>query len=229
MSSKAGKIKGVIFDIGGVLARDVWEHMLCDPIGKKNQWSVSAKYGIPIPELKEFGERLWYDYDTKDGHADKLEKEYWTRIKTRFSQLDHVSISELRAMTDDFIQPVNQTEMAELLKWLGKRVAIGICSNNTCFWYPLQKRKFDPELAFGKEADQQIVLSYREGMNKGDKRMFKKAVQRLGLKEAECVFVDDRFSNVSCAVELGMTGILFPTDEESGVQYLRQLLVRMIA
>ena len=42
-------IQGVIFDIGGVLAYDVWEHLLLDPPGTPT--SVSARFQIPIPEV----------------------------------------------------------------------------------------------------------------------------------------------------------------------------------
>jgi len=220
-------IQGVIFDIGGVLSRDVWEHLLYDPPEDKKPLSVSAKYGIPGQEIKEFGERLWYDYDRNDGDPDTLEREYWTRIRDRFPQLAGVQTDELCKMTEDFIHPVHKDGMSHLLKWLTeKKIKVGICSNNTKFWFPRQIKKFDP---YGFFLTESIILSCDKCINKSDLRMFEMAVQSLHLEPAECVFVDDRFGNVERAMKCGMTGVFFPTDKQTGAEYLSRLLRQLIS
>jgi len=107
--------QGVIFDIGGVLAHDVWEHLLYDPKEEGKPMSISVKYGISVQEIKDFGKELWGDYDRNDGDPDTLENEYWIRIRDRFTKLAHVSPDELCDMTEDFIRPVNKDGMRDLL------------------------------------------------------------------------------------------------------------------
>lgn len=49
-----------------------------------------------------------------------------------------------------------------------------------------------------------VVISAEVGMRKPEERIFKLAVDRLGLSAAECVFVDDVEGNILAAQGLGM-------------------------
>lgn len=218
------RIKGVIFDIGGVLAYDVWEHLLCD-----DPLSISAKFNIPADEMKEIGQKLWYRFDCRSGNPDKLEEEYWIEFLKQckgYKKIESVHVSDLCGMTDPFIRPVNAEETDELLRWLTDRgVRLGICSNNNEFWFHRQFTKLGLYSFFSPN---KITLSCRHGINKSDQRLFHIAVDALGLHATQCVFVDDRIGNVGRAIQCGMTGVLFPADDKRGAVYLRSLLAKII-
>jgi len=67
-----------------------------------------------------------------------------------------------------------------------------------------------------------VVISGQVGMRKPEERIFRLALDRLGVAPGECVFVDDLEPNVRAARALGLTG-LHHRDSESTVQALGEL------
>ncbi|MBA9007861.1 HAD family hydrolase [Thermomonospora cellulosilytica] len=63
-----------------------------------------------------------------------------------------------------------------------------------------------PRELWGELFDE-VVISCEVGMRKPDERIFRHAVERLGLAPAECAFVDDIEHNVRAAEALGMVGV----------------------
>ncbi|HEY6280094.1 MAG TPA: HAD family phosphatase [Streptosporangiaceae bacterium] len=53
-----------------------------------------------------------------------------------------------------------------------------------------------------------VVISAEVGMRKPEERIFRHAVDLIGLAPGECVFVDDMTANVQAAEALGMRGVL---------------------
>ncbi|MEU8305340.1 HAD family phosphatase [Actinomadura sp. NPDC048955] len=53
-----------------------------------------------------------------------------------------------------------------------------------------------------------VVISCEVGMRKPDERIFRHALDLLGLDAAECVFIDDIEHNIRAAQALGIRGIL---------------------
>ncbi|MEU4393503.1 HAD family phosphatase [Kribbella sp. NPDC023855] len=60
-----------------------------------------------------------------------------------------------------------------------------------------------------------IVISGEVQLRKPEPEIYHLAAQRLGLRPAECVFVDDMEVNVVAARELGITGIVHTSYEET--------------
>jgi putative hydrolase of the HAD superfamily/hydrolase len=60
-----------------------------------------------------------------------------------------------------------------------------------------------------------IVISGEVGLRKPEPEIFRLAADRLNLRPAECVFVDDLAVNVDGARALGMTGILHTSYDET--------------
>lgn len=54
-----------------------------------------------------------------------------------------------------------------------------------------------------------VTLSYKTGFIKPETKAYTIVAERLGVKPAECVLVDDKQSNVSGAEQAGMHGILY--------------------
>jgi putative hydrolase of the HAD superfamily len=63
-----------------------------------------------------------------------------------------------------------------------------------------------------------VVISGEVGMRKPEERIFRHAVELLGLAPHECVFVDDLQANVSAAEAVGMTGVLHREPQDTVAQ-----------
>src|SRR5262245_61183104 len=120
------KIKAVIFDIGGVLAHDVWEHLLLDKTD-----GVASKYGLLEDDVKRVGKELWKRYECtsvaqlqavalnslpgltstylpssepQQDILDKMEQDYWRRFIDSFEG----KFKESTPTTDDLINMTDQ-------------------------------------------------------------------------------------------------------------------------
>ncbi|MFA1548554.1 HAD family hydrolase [Actinomadura chokoriensis] len=67
-----------------------------------------------------------------------------------------------------------------------------------------------------------VVISAEVGMRKPDERIFRHALDLLGLDAAECVFIDDIEHNIRAAEALGIRGI-HHTDPDTTIAELRDL------
>jgi HAD superfamily hydrolase (TIGR01509 family) len=220
-------IKGVIFDVGGVLAHDVWEHLLLSvPHG------IASKYKLSGPKVEKVGKDLWKKFAVQSAvtpqDRETCERDYWRRFKESFPELpSSVTVESLISLSDDFVQHVNEKDMIPVLKRLQeKRVGLAICSNNNEFWFHRQMTKLQLSKFFDGD---KVVLSSRESVEKSDPslKMFRVAAEKLGLKTAECVFVDDRMENINRALDSGMTGIWFPSGSSDGARYLDAVLLQL--
>ncbi|SEF95377.1 putative hydrolase of the HAD superfamily [Thermomonospora echinospora] len=68
-----------------------------------------------------------------------------------------------------------------------------------------------------------VVISAEVGMRKPDERIFRHAVELLGLAPAECAFVDDIEHNVRAAESVGLVGV-HHTDVGATIGRLGELL-----
>ena len=207
-------MKGIIFDIGGVLAQDVWEHLLPDrPDG------IAAHHNLNEDLVKKVGKLLWeafaYTPETQRNDWRQLEKRYWKCFIEFFWQQSppaKVSVDGFIAMTNNFIQPIQgMVPVLERLQSQGHGLAI--CSNNNEFWVRRQMDKLRLHRFFSPE---KTILSCRIGVAKSSPgfEMFHAAADSLGLAPSQCAFVDDRKGNVDRAKELGMQGLLFKNAQQ---------------
>lgn len=220
-------IKGAIFDIGGVLAHDVWEHLLLSvPHG------IASKYNLSCGEVEKIGKVLWKKFATRKANSsqdrEKYEREYWEEFKTSIPRLPNsISVESLISMSEGFVQHVNEKDMSPILERLrDKGVGLAICSNNNEFWFHRQMTKLDLNKFFDED---KVVLSCHEGVEKSDKtlKMFHVAARKLRLAATDCVFIDDRMENINRALDCGMTGIWFPSGSSDGARYLNAVLQKL--
>jgi epoxide hydrolase-like predicted phosphatase len=59
-----------------------------------------------------------------------------------------------------------------------------------------------------------LILSCDVGIEKPDRKIYEIAVERIGLKPEECIFVDDKVDNLATAAIMGMKTILFKDAEQ---------------
>jgi len=214
-------IKAVIFDVGGVLAYDIWEHLMFDDGG------IVSLYKLNKSLVDEVGSKLWkkfaYQNTSKNNSWQKLEKEYWNTFNEIF-QLP-LSYNDFSQLTDKFIKPVDG--LLNLLERLDtKKIDMAICSNNTEFWFERQRSKLELDRYFEKN---KMILSSRIGVSKNspDFKMFQTAVSALDVEKQDCIFIDDRVENIIQALNFGITSILFPSHSKSGEKYLSKLFEKM--
>jgi len=215
-------IKAVIFDIGGVLSYDVWENVLLDPC----TW-IAVEYNLDRERVFKLAHDLLPLYlfrsSQSDGDWIDHEKEYWEHFIAEF---------KLKLTTDYFIEKSERyyraiNGMGELIQSLKTRgIGLGICSNNTEFWFRRQFSKLD---LFSHFAAESVILSCRIGVAKTSPgfEMFRAATNSLNLDKSECIFIDDRVDNVEYSLRFGMPSILFPSHSEYGQQYLSAILSKM--
>ncbi len=72
-----------------------------------------------------------------------------------------------------------------------------------------------------------VVISAEVGMRKPEERIFRHAIDLLGLEPGECVFIDDLEANVTAAEAVGMTGVLH-SDAVTTMARLSELLGVML-
>ncbi len=77
-------------------------------------------------------------------------------------------------------------------------------------------------LEYGWIADfDAAVFSCRIGIVKPEPGIYLKCLEALGAEAGECIFIDDSPKNVAAALELGMKGIVFRSEEETARQVSR--------
>lgn len=217
-------IKAVIFDIGGVLAHNVLEHLFFDEDG------IYKKFNLSREKLETIGRRLYEEYayrlipETSDWRS--LEKEYWKRFINEFRAELPQSITEdnLIQLSENFVREVNSAEMSPLLEELkSKNITLAICSNNTPFWFARQKSESKLADFF---SDKNIILSYQVGAPKSHSNcvMFNAVSDRIGVDKRESVFIDDRQGSISQAEKCGIRGILFDTYSPNNIKALKNVL-----
>ncbi len=100
--------------------------------------------------------------------------------------------------------------VAEFIRNLRKKGIKTALLSNTCReWFELNRKRF----YFGSLFDV-MVVSFEEGVAKPDRKIYRTAAKKLGVKPEECVFVDDKLRNVEVADELGMEGIVYTSLED---------------
>ena len=215
-------INNIVFDIGGVLAFDVWEHLLLDP-----EEGAAARFGLDSGEVERYGPELWKVFEHRpleNGEtADMLEIGYWKHFIRKFNLTE--PLETFIDMTDRFIRPVEgMTELLRKLKTSG--INLAICSNNNEFWMRKQMNKVGLHSYFEPE---KVICSSRVGASKisPDFEMFKAVADVLGADSTSVVFIEDRFENIERAMEYGWAGILFPQASPYGASYLESLFSRM--
>ena len=78
-----------------------------------------------------------------------------------------------------------------------------ILSDDNSRWSRYLRRKFDIDQHFDA-----VCISAETGITKPNERAFEIALERLGCRAEECVFIDDRPRNLAAAQALGMRAVL---------------------
>ena len=215
-------IKAIVFDIGGVLAFDIWEHAFLDP-----EKGLATVLNLPQDEVRQVGLKMWEDFAYRSALSDEeihtLEHEYWQHFIDHFQLKKPIDFFIFKA--EEFIMPVKK--MLPLLQELKKNnIELAICSNNAEFFH----KRLSDKLKLSKyfEKDKQ-VLSSRVGYSKTSPgfEMFRQVERVVSAGRRKTLLVDDRVINIERAIAFGMNAILFPAASEKGADYLERLFLQM--
>ena len=183
-------IRGVIFDVGGVLLRT---H---DQSGRR-KWET--RMGLRPGELAHLVFDSELGYQAQVGQVSI--EEVWAWVAT----LLDLSPGELATLKRDFWAGDRlDQELCDYIRGLRPRYLTGMLSNN---WAP-DGRAMAQKLGIADCFDV-FVTSAEIGVMKPDPHIYQIALDRLGLSPPEAIFVDDFIENVESARRLGMGGVHF--------------------
>lgn len=184
-------IKAVIFDVGGVLIRTqdqsgrrYWEERLGLPPGGAEAIVLNSPMG----------------YRAQRGEITTAELWAWVN--------DHLNLgTDLPAFRHDFWQgDALDHELLALIRELRPKYQLAIISN-------ANDTLLDTLEAFGLATEFDLIVgSAYEGIMKPDRAIFDRALNLLGCKPSESIFVDDSYPNVVAARSIGMNAIHFSSD-----------------
>ncbi len=189
-------IKGVIFDVGGVLLRT---H---DQSGRR-KWE--SRLGLKPGEL------AYLVFDSQLGRQAQLGQaslgEVWTWVETHLG----LNSEQLASLKRDFWSGDQlDQELCDYVRGLRPRYRTAMLSNN---WAP-DGRAMAQKLGIADCFDV-FVTSAEIGVMKPDPRIYQVALERLGMSPKEAVFVDDFIENVEAARRMGMGAVHFVDPDQT--------------
>jgi len=181
-------IRGIIFDIGGVLVRTIdpagrarWEQRLSLPPGGAEASVLNSPTGHRAQRGEITDADLWQWVQEELQLGDELEQfraDFWR---------------------GDAVDP----KLIDLIQRLRPRYRTAVISNATDALHATLAH-----YGLGELFDV-IVGSAYEGVMKPDAAIYTRALERLGMRPSETVFIDDAPGNVAAAATLGMHAIRF--------------------
>jgi len=179
-------IKGIILDWGGVLTHQGrFEQVIDDFV---------VKYNADRNETLQKIIDLWRP--TRIG--EKPSRHFWEELAQHLK----ADPDEVRTHFTSLFE-FNE-EMHELVKKLKRHYKLGLLSNNIEDWLEEEIEKYEFRSLFDV-----IVGSYHAKLKKPDEAIYRYIVEKLDFAPKECVFIDDKETNVVAARKFGMKGIQF--------------------
>ena len=189
-------IYAIIWDLGGVLVR-TGDYASRD--------ALAASHGMKREALEELV------YGEESGHQAQLGlidvQQHWENVRTALG----LPSEEVDAFRSHFWRGDQlDSELVDYIRTLKGNFRTGLLSNAFSNLRQVIQETWQIEDAFDA-----IVISAEEGLIKPDPRIYQVALDRLGVKPWEAVFIDDMLQNVEAALHLGMHAIHFRTPDQS--------------
>ncbi|MFH1512074.1 MAG: HAD family phosphatase [Bacillota bacterium] len=190
-------IKNIIFDMGHVL---FWY----EPMRACRALTANEADAQALRDAFSGGP-LWVEVD-----CGRLDGEAFTgAVKALLDARLHPAVDALyRGQPENVLFPVEG--MAEVVDaTLGKGYKVYLLSN-AGLWMS-RRRAFIPHIG----RFHGVMFSADEGLVKPDPRLYRRLMERYGLKPAECFFIDDNEANVQAAAALSWRTHLFTGDVDA--------------
>ncbi|MDI6806297.1 MAG: HAD family phosphatase [Candidatus Aenigmarchaeota archaeon] len=194
-------IKAILFDLGGVFASDPLP-LTCRRLSKIT--------GIKFNKIYKIAKQ---NHDPIQRGKITIGK-YWENVRRDLKS--GFDINEAQEMYLKFLKPYRR--MITLIKKLRKEYKVGLLSNtekeNFLYW----KKKY----YFNKIFDV-IITSFEISSRKPERKIYKKAIEKLACRPNEIIFVDNESKNLKTAASLGMRTIHY-VSHENFLKELNRLL-----
>lgn len=195
-------IKVIICDLGGVIL-DV-PHVDT----KVARWAT--RLGRDASELNRL---LWDEDLVAKANTGALDgEEYWRMASARLG----IDPTQMRELLDDWFagEELNSFLVDFLLK-LKPQIRLAALSNAWSTTRPYLKRHNLEEVF------EAIVISAEEGWAKPDPKIYEVTLERMGVRPADSVFIDDKMKNVQAAQKMGIHGIHHTSNDQSVSELMR--------
>lgn len=127
-------------------------------------------------------------------------EEFWTSVEKQLKVQVSSEVRETFWELESYLEHTEIYDWAERLRESGAKIAI--LSNVA---EPVAKFVKENK---GYDGFDPVILSYEVGYAKPDPKIYKLALERLGLKADQCIFVDDQERFLAPAEKLGMQTLL---------------------
>jgi epoxide hydrolase-like predicted phosphatase len=189
-------VRAVVFDVGGVLE-------LTPPLGVSEHWE--ARLGLRPGGLRERLREV-----RAAGEVGTISEPEARRRTGELLGLDDAQVGAFMAdLWREYLGTLN-VELAEYFGGLRPRYRTAMLSNSFVGARGREQRRY----RFDELADL-IVYSHEVGMSKPDPRIYLLTCERLGVRPAEAVFLDDAEVAVDGARAVGMQAILFEDNAQA--------------
>lgn len=182
-------INAIFFDLGGVLLRTE---------NKTIRQNLAGEFNMTYEEIDEF---VFNCPTAKLASVGKItEDEHWLDVTKRLELPE----KEMPRIRDSFFSgDVLDQELLRFLRNSRGKLKTGLISNAWTGLRPwILREKFEDAFDF-------MTISAEVGWAKPDPRIYEFALDKLGVKAAESIFIDDVILNIQAANQLGMHGIWF--------------------
>ncbi|KAG7590902.1 HAD-like superfamily [Arabidopsis suecica] len=186
--SRKRKLPILLFDVMDTIVRDPFYH------------DVPAFFGMPMKELLECKHPMaWIEFEKGLIDEEELARKFF--IDGRDFDLEGLK----ECMRSGYSYLVG---MQELLHTLAAHDFEIHAFTNYPIWYNIieDKLKLSAYLSW-------TFCSCISGKRKPDPDFYREVVGHLGVEPCDCIFIDDRPTNVKCAIEIGMGGLCFQNAE----------------
>jgi epoxide hydrolase-like predicted phosphatase len=199
------QIRAVIFDFGGVLVRMV---------DNRPRLRLAKKLGIPLSQLDNLV--FFSNSAQKASRGEITVSMHWEAVREALGiqPEDMVDFLQQYWSADD----VNW-ELLEYIRKLHPRHKVGLLSNA---WDDLRQtlhERWNIDVLFDE-----LIISAEVKIVKPDPRIFRLAVERLGVQPTEAVFIDDIVENVEAARREGLFAIQYE-DTQKTLDELNRCLI----
>jgi HAD superfamily hydrolase (TIGR01509 family) len=199
---KKKQIKTIIFDLGGVITHGGYlgflKHYCAEcftPEGKKRILELERQVNL----------------------ANITEREFYLEIEKIFDV--HMNPKQMHNQIVKYMK-ADQGLVHMIPKLKKAKIALFSNSLGTMAKEILQKRHLT-----GKKFFDRIFVSNEMHMAKPDQKAYKFVLEKLKVKPAQALMVDDRIENIISARKLGMNGILYKNSRQFGQELKKYQLV----
>ncbi len=203
-------IDTVIFDFGGVLARNGRHSDISSRFPAEHR---GAAMELLLGDYGEDGDHPWHRLERGEITLD--EHRQLTHDAFAAAGIDLPLPGPGAPLEIEFVANEPVVELVHELRAAGLR--LGVLTNNVAEFRPL----WWPLLPFAEWFDD-IVDSHEVGLRKPDPAIYQLALARLGAEAGRAAFLDDAPTNVAGAERVGMLAVVVDEDPTAAVAQVRR-------